>query len=218
MNPKCRVLDRRRRGFTLLEVMIALVLLGLLLAVLFAGLRLGARSWDAGESRAREAAERAQVLAFLDRSLARAEPLYWQLSGATQKLAFEGLPDRVSWVAPLPAHRGGGGLTWLSLELGELDGQSALVLGYQFFHPDTLDPEHLTEREILLEGVTGLGIEYFGSGEPGASPLWSGTWSSQNELPQLIRVRVEDVRGAWPDLLSVPRQDPGAIQWTTVIR
>ena len=41
----------RVAGFTLLELLIAMSLLGFILALLFAGMRLGARSWDAGEAR-----------------------------------------------------------------------------------------------------------------------------------------------------------------------
>ena len=39
----------RQGGFTLLELLIAITLLGLILVLLFGGLRLGMRSWDAGQ-------------------------------------------------------------------------------------------------------------------------------------------------------------------------
>ena len=42
---------RAQRGFTLVEVLIAISLLGLMLVILFGGLRLGGRSWDAIEQR-----------------------------------------------------------------------------------------------------------------------------------------------------------------------
>lgn len=209
---------RARRGFTLLEVMIALVLLSLLLAVLFAGLRLGAQSWDAGQTRVGQAADRAQVLAFLDRQLARAEPVFWHDPRGSTHLAFEGRRDAVAWVAALPAHRGGGGLALLSLELGRIEGQSSLVLGHQLFHPDTLDPGVFEEHEVLLEGVTEIAIEYFGPGEGDVGSSWSDVWSDRSELPRLIRVRIVDERSPWPDLVVAPRQGSGAQAWVTELR
>ena len=38
-------------GFTLLELLAAIMLLGLLMAVLFGGLRLGARVWETADAR-----------------------------------------------------------------------------------------------------------------------------------------------------------------------
>lgn len=207
-----------RRGFTLLEVMIALVLLSLLLSVLFAGLRLGAQSWDAGQTRVGDAADRAQVLAFLDRQLTRAEPLFWQHPQGETQLAFEGRRETVAWVATLPAHRGGGGLALLSLEVGRLEGQPSLVLGHQLFHPDTLDPGTFEEQEVLLEGVTEITIEYFGPEEGDNRLSWSDTWLDRSELPRLIRLRIEGERGPWPDLVIAPRQRPGVETWVTELR
>ena len=41
----------RAAGFTLLETVIALTLLAMMLGLLFAGLRMGVRAWDAGTGR-----------------------------------------------------------------------------------------------------------------------------------------------------------------------
>ena len=39
----------QQAGFTLLELLIAMTLLGMILVLLFGGLRLGVRSWDASQ-------------------------------------------------------------------------------------------------------------------------------------------------------------------------
>ena len=46
-----RAVPRGTNGFTLLEVVLALSLLAGMLLLLFAGLRIGLRSWDAGVER-----------------------------------------------------------------------------------------------------------------------------------------------------------------------
>ena len=39
------------RGFTLIEILVAVMLLGLLMAALFGGVRLGVRAWEASGTR-----------------------------------------------------------------------------------------------------------------------------------------------------------------------
>ncbi|AGA33580.1 General secretion pathway protein J [Thioalkalivibrio nitratireducens DSM 14787] len=202
------------RGFTLLEVMIALVLLGLLLSLLFSGLRLGAGSWDAAERAGREVADRMQVLEFIDRSLARAEPVFRQTADQGPVLVFEGRPDGVDWVAALPGHRGGGGLYRLSLEVaGAGTAEAALVLGQRLFHPDTLAATQ-TDRETLADGVQEIALEYFGTQAHGREPNWTDHWRA-DRLPRLVRMRIRDREGEWPPLIVAPRQDYGAQIWIT---
>ncbi len=60
------------QGFTLLELLVAITLLGLLMAALFGGLRLGARVWETGETRL-DASARVQIVQdFLRQRLAEA--------------------------------------------------------------------------------------------------------------------------------------------------
>ena len=60
------------RGFTLIELIIALMLLALMAAVLFGSLSLAARSWDGGEAKAVEVSEMRQTQQFLREQLAAA--------------------------------------------------------------------------------------------------------------------------------------------------
>ena len=63
---------RAGQGFTLLELLVAITLLGLLMAALLGGLRLGARVWETGEDRL-DASARIQVVQdFLRQRLAEA--------------------------------------------------------------------------------------------------------------------------------------------------
>ena len=60
-------LNRQHRGFTLIELVIAITLMGLVLVALDSGLRLGLNSWDSGEQRAEavnRVAGKGEVLRF----------------------------------------------------------------------------------------------------------------------------------------------------------
>ena len=96
----------RRRGFTLIEVVIALTIVATLLVVMFSSLRVGLAAWQRGDERA-ELLERTRSL---NRVLARAmnaTSSYQKPATAREpaRLLFEGEPDRLAFVtaaAPFP--------------------------------------------------------------------------------------------------------------------
>lgn len=198
-------------GFTLLEMMIALVLLSLIMTILFSGLRLGVSSWDAAERVVAETAEQELALRLIERQLAVAMPLMLERQGQGSRLAFEGDTARVRWAAPLPAHRGGGGLHWLTLELGRTARGEGLVLRFRLFHPDTLDApaDRVEETELLLAGVSSMEVSYFGRPGNQQNGSWFNRWLDGDRLPDLIRMRFRSERGhqEWMYLSVAPRQE-----------
>src|SRR5439155_5081227 len=96
----------RRRGFTLIEVVIALTIVATLLVVMFAGLRVGLAAWQRGEARA-EICDRTPGLAqILTPTLNAAYP-YQRPSTVREpaRLLFGGEAEGVAFVtaaAPFP--------------------------------------------------------------------------------------------------------------------
>jgi len=96
----------RQRGFTLVEVVIALTIAATLLVVMFAGLRVGLAAWQRGDERAEALQRTRSITQIVIRTLAAAHP--YQMSATGQepaRLLFEGEPDRVAFVtaaAPFP--------------------------------------------------------------------------------------------------------------------
>ncbi len=66
---------RRSAGFTLVELMVALLLLALISGVLYGSLSLSASSWDKGEAKADQAGDMRQTAEFLRQALAAEHPL-----------------------------------------------------------------------------------------------------------------------------------------------
>lgn len=197
-------------GFTLLELLIGMVLLAIMLNLLFSGLRLGARAWDSTEDRLEAVNARELALRFLDRQFAIADPAILSGENLNGRIAFIGDPDSVTWVAPLPAHRGGGGLQRLELAVGEAERGSGLVLRYEPFDPEQFrDPER-DERAstLLLEGVEDLELAYYGKPTGRDSGEWSERWEPGEALPQLIRLQVKqgDDADTVRELIAAPRQ------------
>lgn len=197
-------------GFTLIEMMIGLVLLSLMLTVLFSSLRLGATSWDTAERKLARVAEREAALRIVERQLQLSMPILHAPDGESAKLAFLGEADRLTWVSPLPAHRGGG-IQRMTLAKGQAERGDGLVLSYQLFHPDRLSgpAEKAKESVLLLEGVTGLRVAYYGAGrEDPDSRDWYERWDDNEGLPELIRLRFETAAPGDHDLSLVvePKQ------------
>jgi general secretion pathway protein J len=202
----------RQRGFTLLELMIALVLLALIMTVLLSALRLGASSWDAAERKVAAVAEREMAMRVVERQLALAMPVMHAAEGEEEHLAFEGGPDAVSWVSPLPAHRGGGGVQYMRLALGETDRGRGLVLTWRLFHPDVMDAPaaQVEDAVLLMEGVEGLHLSYLGAPDDDNPERreWFDRWDHENRMPDLIRLTLdmEDPSAREMSLVAEPRQ------------
>ncbi|MDD1629548.1 MAG: prepilin-type N-terminal cleavage/methylation domain-containing protein [Methylococcaceae bacterium] len=88
MNPVTRALHLR--GFTLIEVLIAMTLLSIMVVLLFSSLKICADSWEKGESKITDVNEVAVVYNFFQRHLSIAKPLWNDLSEEEKTFSFQG--------------------------------------------------------------------------------------------------------------------------------
>ena len=204
------------RGFTLLELLVAITLLGLLMAALFGGLRLGARVWESAEARL-DASARVQVVQeFLRQRLAAALPLEVMMLAEDGRLgfAFRGTAEELRFAGPLPEHLGAGiYLMQLTLAEGGAEGERRdLVLRWQPLDPAGDSPERPPEPDerVLVEGVEALELAYFGALDPREPADWWPEWTEQDAFPGLVRVQLRFAPGDrrhWPELIVQPMVD-----------
>ncbi len=205
----------RRAGFTLLELMIALVLLGLLSAVLFGSLRLAGRSTDSGEAKAEAAASMRLAQDFLRTNLEAQHPLRMRKMLAWP-LLFAGTRDELHYVSELPARVAGGGLWFYRLAVRADDARAPLVLERVVpdLTADAVPGFNDPERNVLAEGIATLTLGYYGRDPDAATavaPSWRDHWDDPQRLPMLIRIDIVPKRGApWPTLYVAPREAPEA--------
>lgn len=183
---------RRAAGFTLLELLIGLTLLGFILTLLFGGFRLAVNSWDAVESHLDKGSERHAALALLRRLLGSIEPIRQKgLSG--QPLMFAGGPDKLVLVASLTGQVGP-----RVIELAfEPDPDAAaaaqrLVLRdgpLSYITARSVDAGSDARNRTLLGELRDAAFRYFGATRPGEQPGWHESWVSAEELPRLIGIR-----------------------------
>jgi general secretion pathway protein J len=198
------------RGFTLLEVLVAVTLLGLLMVALLGGVRLGVRAWEASGTRLDDDARLSAVQDFLRERLTQAR--LSEVSAATMRTgpAFHGERDRLSFVTMMPEHLGEG-LERMILTLAKAsDGADLNVEWWPANLGD--DPDAVraaVHSRVLLTHVAELRFAYFGQVAAKQPPIWTEVWN-QRSLPLLVRVQLgfpeRDAR-SWPDLIVRPMID-----------
>jgi len=198
-----------QRGFTLIEVTIALVLLALMASVLYGSLSLAGTSWDRGELKAQQTGEMRLSEDFLRRTLTSQHPLRLQKI-VDKPLYFVGASDSLSYAAALPG-RAGAGMYFFKIALTPSGNASRLTLARMI--PDyaaTTPPDFgNADVSVLADGVAEASFAYFGR-DPGSAdvvpPTWRNRWDDPQRLPDLIRMDVKLANGtSWPPLVVEPR-------------
>jgi len=206
---------RTERGFTLVELTIALLLLALMSAVLFGSFGLAGNSVDRGEAKVDASSAMRGAQAFLRANLEEQHALRMRKM-VEWPLLFGGDRDEVRYAGALPARVAGGGMWYYRLSLKRDEARSPLVL--ERVVPDVSAPQppdfNNAERSILAQDIATLRIAYFGRDNNVADstdPTWRDTWDDPQRLPALIRIDVVPKRGdAWPSMFVAPRESPEA--------
>ena len=202
----------KESGFTLLEVLIALSILGMIMTTAFGALRLGSRSWESGLSKADESSELRSVPAFLSRQFSQIVPLNWE-EGAKPGIAFEGKRHGVRFIAPAPQRQVGMGLYEFSLKSEQGENGVNLVLYYQPYLPEAgkFQVSELSSHSILLEGVYDASFSFYGASGKGIPFTWQRDWDRRSgRFPALIRLKIENDQDQriWPELVVPLRIRP----------
>lgn len=211
-----------QRGLTLLEMMIALLLLSMLLMLLFGGLRLASSSWDRGSAFTDQVSQMQLVENFMRREISQAAAYRLQQDPQDPNavlLGYQGSAKRLRFVAPMPQAAAKGGLYVLTFGLSEQEGgQQALTLWREptgkADTPSQANPanEAADAPVILARHVSRLEFSYYGVPAGSSQPAtWLPDWPDNQNAPQLIKMKIAFDRGAsWPDLVVAPRVDMAA--------
>jgi general secretion pathway protein J len=194
---------RLAKGFTLIEVLIAMTLLSLMVVLLFASLKICAESWEKGESKMADSNQVAVVYHFFQQHLATAQPLRDDFSVKEQStLAFQGEGQSLQFVGEFPASAGKAGAQLFSLRLQEFDDGKAIVVALKPFYPLEEGKEPPKEEVVLIKRVRSLELAYLGDDGMGGESSWQNQWLERETQPQLVKVRIElESAIFWPEMV-----------------
>jgi prepilin-type N-terminal cleavage/methylation domain-containing protein len=186
------------RGFTLLELLVAVALLALLAASVLGAVRLIARATGPVSTAAIEATYTLAGMDWLGAQLRSALPVEdLDAAAPSGAVRFSGTGDRLRFVVPAPDAFAAYG--YVELELISLeDALDARLLAYS---PDP-STSAVLHAERLVTG-SGARFEYFGRTAPGRDPGWHDRWRGEAGLP--ARVRIAFTGGGQPELIAAPR-------------
>ncbi len=193
----------RNRGFTLMEMMIAMALVGVALTIGFSALRFASRSWEHTDKLASELDQLRIATSVIRRQLNQA--LAIRPDETTTKLLFSGSPNALEFIAPAPVQDGR--LTALyryRLRFSnETDGK-ALRLDYRPWLPGD-DPgwQRESRTSLLVSGLQDGEFAYFSEAPLQGGRRWKGVWDKPERLPLSVRVtlQLQDHSEAWPELV-----------------
>lgn len=190
-------------GFTLLETLVALTILGFLMVALVQGIRAGLDFWDRQTRRITATAELDATTRVL-RAIFTTIPIRPTTFAASVSLGFKGRSDQIAVVGQLPNGLGSTRLVDMSVRLRA----GRVVISWTPHRHDLADTAPVTAATTqLMRGVDRLEFAYWGRASHDLPAAWLGRWDGP-ALPALIRVRVRFANGdnrRWPDLIAAPQ-------------
>jgi general secretion pathway protein J len=185
---------RRDAGFTLLELLVALVVFGLLLAGLTQSVRLGLRAWDAQTRTIARSGDLDAVDRLLRGIITRMQPGRLvdppNIAGNAASLAFTSvLPEGAAALANRDADM-----------LLRVDGGELVLQWVPHRHVRPLGPPPPPQEARILDDVAQLRIGYYAAGG------WRSEWHDRVP-PELVRVQIifaAQSPRTWPAIVVAP--------------
>ncbi len=216
-------MNRPSRGFTLVELLVALTLASLVAMLAYGGLHVALRSWNAAEQRQQEMELRYLTQALLRRLLESPQALSVRDDEDIQQVAFFGDEEQVIFAAHLPALDDSEQLYWVQLVQDKQITDKGLTWQLELRYMPFLEMEELNwsllaeslasagEREVLVEGLPRAWrfayLELRSDGELD----WQTRWQQQPGLPVLLRLTPPRRQRDAAELLVAPRDMAYAI-------
>ena len=143
--------DKTGDGFTLLEVLVAVVIMAVIMTTAFGALRLGGRSWEAGVTRASDNERFRAVADLMRRQVSQIIPMTWP-DGTKKRIAFEGASDQLRFVSPAPQQHRQAGLFEYGLSAQRDGPDTNLILSFIPFNPDSEAFQRPAQRSTAAAG------------------------------------------------------------------
>jgi general secretion pathway protein J len=200
-------LSKHKRGFTLVEMLVALALMGMIAIILISSLQIGGHTWQRVTRAASSTEDIAQAQETLRQRLGSLYPDARADSSRPSFLMSDG--TSLQFIGVAPDSSADGVLRYqvsVSVDSGALEMRTWLDHGNR-----AVDLSSDSRPEALLPHVASMSVQFWLKAD--ATPgRWVDHWESK-EVPQLIRIDVgfgANDKRRWPPLYIEPRVDTPA--------
>jgi general secretion pathway protein J len=192
--------NNRDGGYTLFELMAALLILSSVFMLLITGINATRRVWEHTD----DTSNRIDGVVTAENLLrSRLEHTFPQTKFDSVKpyADFKGSADGIEFLASPGDDEVLPGLHRYELTVtpqGDLTLLSA---------SDLANPNIQKRQQVLLHNVESASVEYYGSSADGGGANWQDQWVTRDTLPELIRIHVQFPPGdprVWPELIVHP--------------
>jgi general secretion pathway protein J len=194
------MLNDNSRGFTLLELLIALTIVALIVVIIFSALRIGIRAWEKGEKDVDMRQRQRIVLDLIKRQLA--STCASDVWGRDQQLAsLKGDSKSIDFVSHIPLTPGNRfGLVYVQYAVKkDKEGKKEHLTFYEksIALPDKKsgagNPDEGDFSE-LLPGMKSIVFEYLKDRPGEEASIWQKTWDPAVDkgVPRAVRVTLEE--------------------------
>ncbi len=178
-------ITKNEKGFTLLETLLTLTILGVLLVIVLTAMRLGVRSWEKGTAVIEEGRMKRNFFSMLSDEISSMYP-YKQKDRTESRYVFIGNNESLGFVTTMPGNAPGlpfAGARWVYYSVRE----NGLTVREKIITSTNLEDDaggNLIDLEPDIESVS---FEYMGDGG------WENGWDadSKKSLPKMIKALIK---------------------------
>ena len=195
----------KQQGFSIMEVIIAMTMLGLIMVMLYGGISTSRKMADKGIKRIDATNEVRVVQALIRRQISRILPMAFKEDEGSFVI-FEGDADHIMYVSPMPGYLGKGGPHVQLIEIVNAKGGKILQFSHWLLN-DSLEQEEFEDSEqepvVLLENLKYAKFSFMKLDEEGEPADWEDDWEEPENTPLMVKLEVDMKEKAlmkWPDM------------------
>ena len=190
-------------GFTLLELMISIAMLGVIVLITAGAMRLGFRAVVTGENKVEHLERMRASLSIIDSQIQSEIPLTYNDDGA-RKYAFKGARESLQFPTNYSLWSGQMGYVMVTYTVvSQAGGKKALSLSENIVGAES-------KREArLFDAADRISFEYFFKDPTEEEGRWVEQWTDETNIPEKVKLHV--IQGSQDLSLIIPMRARGSL-------